>query len=109
VEELLFRRAMPALIFGVFGNSLLAVVVSLVVFGLLHAYQGVWGILGSFLIGVLLMALFLLTGNIVWPIIAHAVFDLRSLVLIPVVVYKVHRVADAAPAAAAEPSPPSET
>lgn len=107
VEEVLFRLAMPALIFGVFGNALLAVVVSLVVFGLLHAYQGVWGIVGSFVLGVLLMALFLLTGNIVWPIIAHAIFDLRSLVLIPVVVYKVHRVTDAVPPASEIPSSPT--
>ena len=90
VEELLFRLAMPALIFGVFGNALLAISVSLAIFGLLHAYQGVWGVAGSFVIGVILMAVFLATGNIIWPIIVHAVFDLRSLVLIPVVVYQVH-------------------
>ena len=90
VEELLFRLALPALIFGVFGNALLAIVASLAVFGLLHVYQGVAGMIGSFVIGTVLMLLFLATGNIVWPIIAHIVFDLRSLVLIPVVVYKVH-------------------
>ncbi len=90
VEELLFRLAVPALIFGVFGNALLAISVSLVVFGLLHAYQGVGGVIGSFVIGVVLMAVFLATGNILWPILLHAVFDLRSLVLIPVVVYQVH-------------------
>ena len=90
VEELLFRLAMPALIFGVFGNALFAISVSLVIFGLLHAYQGVGGVIGSFVIGVILMAVFLATGNILWPIIVHAVFDLRSLVLIPVVVYQVH-------------------
>lgn len=90
VEELLFRLALPALIFGVFGNALLAISVSLVVFGLLHVYQGVAGMIGSFVIGVVLMTVFLGTGNIIWPIIAHAVFDLRSLVLIPMVVYQVH-------------------
>ncbi|MBN9152193.1 MAG: CPBP family intramembrane metalloprotease [Micrococcales bacterium] len=90
VEELLFRLAMPALIFGVFGNALLAISVSLVVFGALHAYQGVGGVIGSFVIGVVLMAVFLATGNILWAILVHALFDLRSLVLIPVVVYQVH-------------------
>lgn len=90
VEELLFRLAMPVLIFGVFGNALLAISVSLVVFGLLHAYQGVGGVIGSFVIGVILMAVFLATGNILWAILVHALFDLRSLVLIPVVVYQVH-------------------
>jgi len=90
VEELLFRLAVPALIFGVFGNALLAISVSLVVFGVLHAYQGVGGVIGSFLIGVVLMAVFLATGSILWAILVHAVFNLRSLVLIPVVVYQVH-------------------
>lgn len=90
VEELLFRLALPALIFGVFGDALLAISVSLVVFGALHAYQGVGGVIGSFVLGVVLMAVFLATGNILWPILVHAVFDLRSLVLIPVVVYQVH-------------------
>jgi membrane protease YdiL (CAAX protease family) len=90
VEELLFRLAMPALIFAVVGDALVAISVSLVVFGALHAYQGVGGVIGSFVIGVVLMAVFLATGTILWPILVHAVFDLRSLVLIPVVVYQVH-------------------
>ena len=92
VEELLFRLALPTLIFGVIGNALVAVVLSVLVFGALHAYQGVWGVVGSLLIGALLMLLFLATGSILWSIVAHALFDLRSLVLIPVVVYKAHRV-----------------
>ncbi|WP_111718956.1 CPBP family intramembrane glutamic endopeptidase [Homoserinimonas sp. OAct 916] len=92
VEELLFRLAMPVLIFAVFGNALIAIVVSLILFGLMHAYQGVGGVIGAFVLGVVLMALFLATGSIVWPIILHAVFDLRSLVLIPLVVFKVNRV-----------------
>lgn len=122
VEELLFRLAIPTLIFAVLGNALLAIIVSLIIFGLLHAYQGVSGVIGSFVLGVILMAVFLVTGNIVWPIIVHAVFDLRSLVLIPVVVYQVHlpvgerRVrevaeagaeADAGPDAKADAAPPT--
>lgn len=91
VEELLFRLALPTLIFAVFGSALVAIIASLMVFGLLHAYQGVWGVAGTFVLGTVFMALFLATGNILWPIFAHAVLDLRSLVLIPVVVYKVQR------------------
>lgn len=92
VEELLFRLALPALIFAVGGNALVAIVASLIVFGLMHAYQGVWGVVAASIIGLFLMGLFLVTGSILWPIIAHAVFNLRSLVLIPIVVFKVHRV-----------------
>ena len=92
VEELLFRLALPTLIFGVIGNALIAIIASMIVFGVLHAYQGVWGVVGSLFLGALFMLLFLATGSILWPILAHALFDLRSLVLIPVVAYKVHRV-----------------
>ncbi|MET4780784.1 type II CAAX endopeptidase family protein [Glaciihabitans sp. UYNi722] len=90
VEELLFRLAVPALIYGVFGNALVAVVASIVLFGGLHVYQGVWGIVGSMAIGALLMILYLTTGSILVAMIAHALIDLRSLVLIPVVVFRVH-------------------
>ena len=90
VEELLFRLALPALIFGFIGNSVVAIVVSLIVFGMLHVYQGVWGVVGSMILGALLMAIYLATGSILLAIVVHALIDLRSLVLIPVVVLKVH-------------------
>ncbi len=100
VEELLFRLALPALVFGVTGNVVVAIVASLVLFGVLHVYQGVAGIVGSTIIGALLMVVFLATGSIVAAIVVHALIDLRSLVAIPMLVYRVHRVAgdvDAAP------------
>ena len=91
VEELLFRLAMPALIFGVTGSAVAAVVASIMVFALLHVYQGVAGIVGALVIGILLMAVYLATGSILAAIVVHALFDLRSLVLIPVVVFGVHK------------------
>lgn len=92
VEELLFRLALPAALFAVIGDALIAVVLSLVVFGGMHAYQGLAGVLGTFVFGAVLMLLFLATGTILWPIVAHVLFDLRSLVLIPMVINKVHRI-----------------
>jgi membrane protease YdiL (CAAX protease family) len=92
VEELLFRLALPALIFGFSGSAVAAIVVSLIVFGMLHVYQGVWGVLGSMILGAILMAIYLASGSILLAIVAHALIDLRSLVLIPVVVLRVHRV-----------------
>jgi membrane protease YdiL (CAAX protease family) len=90
VEELLFRLAVPALIFGVIGNAVVAVTSSVLLFALLHVYQGWPGMLGALVIGALLMSLYLATGTILVPIVAHALVDLRSLVLIPVLVYRVH-------------------
>jgi membrane protease YdiL (CAAX protease family) len=91
MEELLFRLAVPAALFGASGSAVVAVVGSVALFGALHLYQGLPGILGSTIIGALLMALYLATGTIVVPIVAHALIDLRSLVLIPVLVYRVQR------------------
>ncbi|MCU1544071.1 MAG: family intrarane metalloprotease protein [Microbacteriaceae bacterium] len=92
VEELLFRLAMPALVFGFTGNAVSAVVVSVLVFGALHVYQGAAGVIGATVIGAVFMAIYLATGSIVAAIVVHALFDLRSLVLIPMVVFGVHRV-----------------
>jgi membrane protease YdiL (CAAX protease family) len=90
VEELLFRLAVPALVFGVFGNAVVAVAGGVLLFGALHVYQGVAGIIGSIVIGGALMLLYLATGSILAAIVAHTLIDLRSLVLIPVLVYRVH-------------------
>ena len=99
VEELLFRLALPALLFGITGNAAIAIVASVLLFASLHLYQGLPGSAGALLVGALLMLLFLATGSILWPILAHALFDLRSLVLIPMAVYGVHRkVGDEEPA-----------
>ena len=84
VEELLFRLALPALLFGVLGSGIVAFTVAAVVFGLLHIYQGPQGMLFAFLLGLVFTALYLLSGSILVPIVLHALIDLRSLVLIPV-------------------------
>jgi membrane protease YdiL (CAAX protease family) len=91
VEELLFRLALPAVIFGFTGNAAVAVILSVLVFGLLHAYQGILGVIGAMLVGALFMAIYLASENIFVAILAHALFDLRSLVVIPVIVMKAHR------------------
>jgi membrane protease YdiL (CAAX protease family) len=91
VEELLFRLALPALIFGVTGSAVAAVAASILIFGFLHIYQGLPGIVGSVVLGAAFMAIYLGTGSIVVAIVVHALFDLRSLVLIPVVVFGVHK------------------
>ena len=84
-EELLFRLALPALLFGIVGNGPLAFGLACVLFGMLHLYQGPLGILVAALLGFVFAALYVLTGSIAAPIALHALVDLRSLVLIPVV------------------------
>lgn len=91
-EELVFRLGIPALLFGASGSALVAVVGSVLLFGALHAYQGVAGVIGTTLIGAVFMASYLLTGSILVPIVLHTLFDLRSLVLIPMAVSGAHHV-----------------
>lgn len=91
VEELLFRLALPALVFGVTGDAAVAIAASVLLFASLHIYQGLSGSAGALLIGALLMLLYLATGSILWSILAHVLFDLRSLVLIPMAAYGAHR------------------
>ncbi|GGK90318.1 hypothetical protein GCM10007382_08000 [Salinibacterium xinjiangense] len=92
VEELAFRLAIPALVFGASGSAIAAVAVSVLLFGALHLYQGAAGIIGTTIVGIAMMALYVVSGSIVAPIVLHVLIDLRSLVLIPVAVMGVHKV-----------------
>jgi uncharacterized protein len=89
VEELLFRLDMPALLFGITGNGVVAFLLASVLFGLLHIYQKFWGVLGATILGLVFSLLYLLTGSIWVVIIVHALIDLRSLVLLPLLVQNV--------------------
>lgn len=72
-------------------NLTLALVISSVIFGLNHLYEGIHGVVGSAFAGFLFGLLFLLGGNLLLPIVVHALVDLRALVILP---------------ARAEPAPP---
>ncbi|CAN5193110.1 hypothetical protein BH09ACT5_BH09ACT5_15920 [soil metagenome] len=91
-EELMFRLALPALVFGASGSALAGVIFSVLLFGALHLYQGVAGVVGTTVVGAVLMALYVVTGWIAVPIVLHALLDLRSLVLIPVTVMGGHKI-----------------
>jgi membrane protease YdiL (CAAX protease family) len=90
-EELLFRLGLPALLFGITGLGPLSFAIAALLFGMLHLYQGALGILFASLLGLVFAALYVLTGSIAAPIVLHALVDLRTLVLIPVVVGGVWR------------------
>lgn len=88
-EELLFRLGLPALVFAVTGDAVVAFVGATLLFGLLHAYQGPLGVLFSAILGAIFVALYLVTGSIVVPIVLHVLIDLRSMVLIPIALGRV--------------------
>jgi len=87
-EELLFRLGLPALVVAVTGDAIVAFLGATLLFGVLHLYQGPLGILFSTVLGAVFLALYLVTGSILVPIVLHALVDLRSMVLIPVVLGK---------------------
>jgi uncharacterized protein len=60
-----------------------ALVGSSVIFGIGHLYQGLAGAAQTFVIGFLFGAIFLLTGNLLLPVVLHALIDLRVLALLP--------------------------
>ena len=91
-EELMFRLALPAVIYGASGSAIAAVLGSVLLFGALHLYQGVVGVVSTTIVGAVMMLIYVVTGTIVVPIVLHALFDLRSLVLIPMAVHDVHRI-----------------
>lgn len=63
-------------------NLTLALLISSVIFGLCHLYQGTNGAIGSAVVGVLFGLLFILTGSLFLPMILHAAMDLRLLAIL---------------------------
>lgn len=92
VEEALFRLALPALLVVVTGEPISAFVLAALLFGALHAYQGWAGVLATTVVGLLFTALYVVSGSIGLAMLVHALFDLRTLVVIPMAVYRVHEV-----------------
>ena len=60
-----------------------ALVGSSVIFGIGHLYQGLAAAVQTFVIGFLFGAIFLVTGNLLLPMVLHALMDLRVLALLP--------------------------
>lgn len=72
VEELLFRSLLLGGFALLFPLPVLIIGWS-VLFGLLHAPQGLWGMLGAGLGGLVLSILFVVQGSILLPVVAHYV------------------------------------
>ena len=85
-EEVFFRLALPLLLAAVTGQAALAFWLAVIIFGLGHAYQGLFGIITTTIIGALLGLIYLYSGNL-WLVVAiHAGIDLWSLVVMPLLI-----------------------
>jgi uncharacterized protein len=77
-EELVFRSFLIAAVFRASGSLHLAVLVSVIVFAVSHAYQGWTGILRVGFLGIILTIPFLVTGSVYPSILAHAALDILA-------------------------------
>lgn len=82
-EELFFRLALPLLVTQATGSAPIGLVMGAVVFGLVHAYQGVAGVLATTAMAAVFTALYLASGSLWLPILVHAGMDLIALVVRP--------------------------
>lgn len=60
-----------------------ALIVSSVIFGVGHLYQGIAPAASTVIAGFMLGAIFIITGSLLVPIMIHAVMDLRALLMVP--------------------------
>lgn len=77
-EELAYRGYVLGVLAGVTGSPWLAAAAAAAAFGMVHAYQGLLGVVRTGIVGFLLAAPVILAGSI-WPaILAHALFDVLA-------------------------------
>ncbi len=82
-EELAFRLFLPLLVALVSGSAFVAFGVAVVAFGAMHLYQGRAGVIATTLVGALMAAVYLMTGELWLAMVLHALIDLNSLALRP--------------------------
>ena len=82
-EEIFFRLLMPLTWYALTGNALVALLISVVLFGVVHAYQGVIGVIATLAVGLALTLVYLATQQIWLAMLVHALIDLRALVFLP--------------------------
>jgi membrane protease YdiL (CAAX protease family) len=82
-EELAFRLYLPLLIALITGNALLAFAVAALLFGAMHLYQGWKGVAATMVVGLVMTAVYLMTGALWLAMLLHALIDLNGLVVRP--------------------------
>ncbi|HEY0760500.1 MAG TPA: CPBP family intramembrane glutamic endopeptidase [Acidisarcina sp.] len=82
-EELFFRLLLPLLLTLVFGHPAVGFVLATLIFGGMHRYQGIVGVLVTTILGAGFAVIYLWTRSL-WIVVAgHALLDLFGLVVRP--------------------------
>ncbi len=104
-EEITFRGLFIAAGVGLLHvPAWVAALLSAVVFGIGHRYQGVRGMVGTGVLGVTFAALYLVSGNLLIPIVMHVLIDVLALVIAPMF-SRDRRSGHSPPQSAAAPQP----
>ena len=84
-EELVFRGFLLYYlsVFLPHTNTLERVLLTALVFGLAHIYQGRVDVVGTGILGLVLAGLYLMTGSLLLPMVIHAALDWRALLMFP--------------------------
>jgi hypothetical protein len=87
IEEMFFRGYLYNRLTDLFGKKLFGMLVALILsslaFGAAHAYQGITGVADTFLAGLVLGLLYLLSGENLWlPILTHGIVDMIGFILV---------------------------
>lgn len=78
-EEIIFRGAMAMFLLALPFNFSLstAAVISAILFGLAHYYQGIKGMIGTGILGYIMFNLYVASGSLLLPILFHFIIDLK--------------------------------
>lgn len=82
-EEVAFRLYLPLLLALAGLPPVAALAAAALLFGIIHFYQGLPGVLATTLVGVVMTGVYLASGSLLLPIALHAIIDLNGLVLRP--------------------------
>lgn len=82
-EELFFRLFVPLLVTLETGSALAGCVLGTVTFAAMHRYQGRAGVLATLVGGAMMTVLYVGSGTLWLPVVAHVLTDLNALVLRP--------------------------
>jgi membrane protease YdiL (CAAX protease family) len=77
-EEVLYRGWLLSLFAATLGSVWLGLLISSIIFGFAHTYQGRNGILGTGVLGVVFGLLFIFSGSLIPGQVLHAVIDLNN-------------------------------
>jgi uncharacterized protein len=79
VEEIAYRGFLVTYVSS-FAPVWVSIVVSSLLFGAAHLYQGVAGVLATTALGVIFAVIYLSTGSLLLPMLLHALIDISSMV-----------------------------